>query len=85
MPRTATDYLVVASKGGDPKAPGWYFNLKKQPEIEINVGTNASSRDGADRRCPTTPTIRGCGRSSTRTTHNVYRGYQTRTDAADPG
>ena len=32
------DYLVVASKGGDPKAPGWYHNLKANPDIEINVG-----------------------------------------------
>lgn len=32
------DYLVVASKGGDPKAPGWYHNLKANPNIEINLG-----------------------------------------------
>ena len=46
-PRTTTlsyakdggDYLIVASKGGDPKAPGWYHNLKANPDIEINVGT----------------------------------------------
>jgi deazaflavin-dependent oxidoreductase (nitroreductase family) len=31
-------YLVVASKGGDPKAPGWYHNLKANPNVEINVG-----------------------------------------------
>lgn len=31
-------YLIVASKGGDPKAPGWYHNLKANPEVEINVG-----------------------------------------------
>jgi len=31
-------YLIVASKGGDPKSPGWYHNLKANPQIEINVG-----------------------------------------------
>jgi deazaflavin-dependent oxidoreductase (nitroreductase family) len=31
-------YLVVAPKGGDPKAPGWYHNLKANPNVEINVG-----------------------------------------------
>jgi deazaflavin-dependent oxidoreductase (nitroreductase family) len=36
--RDGNDYLVVASKGGDPKAPGWYHNLKANPNIEINVG-----------------------------------------------
>jgi deazaflavin-dependent oxidoreductase (nitroreductase family) len=28
----------VASKGGDPRSPGWYYNLKANPDIEINVG-----------------------------------------------
>ena len=31
-------YLVVASMGGAPKSPGWYFNLKADPQVEINVG-----------------------------------------------
>ncbi|MFV1363323.1 nitroreductase family deazaflavin-dependent oxidoreductase [Mycolicibacterium elephantis] len=36
--RDGDNYLVVASKGGDPKAPGWYHNLKANPNVEINVG-----------------------------------------------
>lgn len=36
--RDGGDYLIVASKGGDPKAPGWYHNLKADPNVEINVG-----------------------------------------------
>ena len=36
--REGDDYVVVASKGGDPKSPGWYHNLKANPDIEINVG-----------------------------------------------
>jgi F420H(2)-dependent quinone reductase len=36
--RDGGNYLVVASKGGDPKAPGWYHNLKANPDVEINVG-----------------------------------------------
>src|SRR5262245_25066774 len=36
--RDGDEYLVVASKGGDPKAPGWYHNLKANPNVEINVG-----------------------------------------------
>lgn len=36
--RDGDDYLVVASKGGEPTAPGWYHNLKKNPQVEINVG-----------------------------------------------
>jgi deazaflavin-dependent oxidoreductase (nitroreductase family) len=36
--RDGEDYLVVASKGGAPQAPGWYHNLKANPNVEINVG-----------------------------------------------
>lgn len=36
--RDGEDYLVVASMGGEPKAPGWYHNLKANPEVEMNVG-----------------------------------------------
>ncbi len=38
--RDGDDYLVVASKAGYPKAPGWYHNLKANPDVEINVGSN---------------------------------------------
>src|SRR5271166_1992785 len=51
QPRTTTlsyardgdDYLIVASKAGDPKSPGWYHNLKANPDIEINVGPKRSA------------------------------------------
>lgn len=36
--RDGDDYLVVASNGGSPRSPGWYHNLKADPNIEINVG-----------------------------------------------
>ena len=37
--RDGDAYLVVASNGGDRKAPGWYFNVKAEPMVEINVGS----------------------------------------------
>lgn len=36
--KDGADYLVVASFGGAPKAPGWYHNLLANPEVEIQVG-----------------------------------------------
>ena len=30
-------YVVVASKGGAPEHPGWYENLAKTPEVELQV------------------------------------------------
>ena len=30
--------LVLASNNGQAKAPGWYFNLKAHPDIEVRLG-----------------------------------------------
>jgi deazaflavin-dependent oxidoreductase (nitroreductase family) len=35
--RDGADYVLVASKGGYPKNPGWYDNLVANPECEIQV------------------------------------------------
>ncbi len=32
-------YAAVASKGGHPDHPEWYFNLKAHPEISLQDGT----------------------------------------------
>lgn len=46
--RDGQDYLVVASNAGSQKAPGWYYNVKANPRLEIGVGT---------KRLPVTATI----------------------------
>jgi len=30
-------YVIVASKGGAPEHPGWYKNLAKKPDVELQV------------------------------------------------
>jgi deazaflavin-dependent oxidoreductase (nitroreductase family) len=30
--------IVVASNGGSPKHPGWFFNLQAQPRAEVQIG-----------------------------------------------
>ncbi|MET8827212.1 nitroreductase family deazaflavin-dependent oxidoreductase [Streptomyces sp. NPDC004610] len=32
------DYAVVASLGGAPKNPVWYYNLKSEPRVELQDG-----------------------------------------------
>ena len=32
-------YVIVASNGGSPTHPGWYHNLKANPVVEVEVGT----------------------------------------------
>ena len=48
-------YVVVASKGGAPKHPGWYRNLVKQPQVEVQVldevfQAHARTATGEERR-----------------------------------
>ncbi|MET9216881.1 MULTISPECIES: nitroreductase family deazaflavin-dependent oxidoreductase [unclassified Nocardia] len=33
------EYAVVASLGGAPKHPVWYFNIKAEPHVELRDGT----------------------------------------------
>jgi deazaflavin-dependent oxidoreductase (nitroreductase family) len=45
---------VFASKAGAPTNPDWYYNLKSQPNVTIEVGTDtidvlASEATGAER------------------------------------
>jgi proline iminopeptidase len=30
-------YVIVASKGGAPEHPGWYRNIEKDPDVELQV------------------------------------------------
>ena len=30
-------YVIVASKGGAPEHPGWYRNIEKDPNVELQV------------------------------------------------
>lgn len=32
------DYVVVASNGGQDRSPGWYFNARAKPAVEIQIG-----------------------------------------------
>ena len=36
--RDGDDYLVVASKGGADEAPAWLFNLRANPDVEVQIG-----------------------------------------------
>ena len=48
-------WIVVASKGGAPANPGWYENLKVNPDVTIQVmaeeiPVRASTAEGEERR-----------------------------------
>ena len=38
------DYVVIASKGGAPKHPKWYGNIKANPVVEIEVAAASGTQ-----------------------------------------
>ena len=36
--RDGDNLVIIASKGGSPSHPGWYHNLKTNPEVTLEVG-----------------------------------------------
>ena len=81
--RDGGNYLVVASKGGDPKAPGWYHNLKANPNVEINVGPK---RFGVTARpvLPADPDYARLWQIVNKNNSNRYEAYQTKTSRPIP-
>jgi deazaflavin-dependent oxidoreductase (nitroreductase family) len=48
--RDGDDYIVVASKGGSPKHPTWFGNVKANPEVEVEVA-NGEATEKFKARC----------------------------------
>ena len=63
--RDGDDYLVVASKGGDPEGARLVSQPEGQSERRNQRRPKAIQCHGEAGDCRTTPTMRGCGRSST--------------------
>lgn len=52
--RSGDAYVVVASKGGDPRHPAWYTNLLDHPDVHVQVkgekfAARARVADGEER------------------------------------
>jgi deazaflavin-dependent oxidoreductase (nitroreductase family) len=48
-------FVVIASKGGAPTNPDWYHNLRANPEVTVEIGTEsfparASVQEGEERQ-----------------------------------
>ena len=81
--RDGDSYLIVASNGGDRRYPGWYHNLRKHPDCEINVG---SKRFGVTARPvgPDDSDYPRLWRIVNENNANRYSGYQNRTSRPIP-
>lgn len=74
-------FAVIASKGGDVRHPGWFHNLRANPEVEIQVGreripVRARVAEGDERRRLWT--------EANRINKGQYDDYQSRTDRVIP-
>ena len=73
-------YAVVASKGGAPSHPTWYYNLVTNPHVEL--------QDGAVKRDYEAVEVQGAERQEwwqrAVAVWPDYAGYQTRTDREIP-
>ena len=38
--REGDSYVIVASKGGNPKNPAWYHNLRANPDTTVQIGSD---------------------------------------------
>jgi deazaflavin-dependent oxidoreductase (nitroreductase family) len=78
--RDGDDFVIVASKGGHPSNPGWFYNLRANPDTTIQVGSKrrpvharVANPEERTRLWPKVVEIYG-----------GYAGYQKRTDREIP-
>lgn len=74
------EYAVVASKGGAPDHPAWYWNLDKNPHVELQDGAvkkDYTARELSDEE-------RGTWWKRSTDVWPAYDEYQTKTDRVIP-
>lgn len=74
------DVFIVASKGGNARHPGWYHNLRANPDTEVQIG---SERRPVHARVAT-PEERRLLWPKAVEVWRQYRDYQERTDREIP-
>lgn len=74
------DVVIVASKGGHPRNPAWYHNLRANPDTTVQIG---AARCAVGARVAT-PEERERLWPKAVATYAGYRGYQQRTDREIP-
>lgn len=81
--RDGEAFLVAASMGGSSRAPGWYYNLRADPDVEIQVGRQqvaVTARVVAS----TDPDYERLWDVVNGNNHDRYRGYQRLTTRPIP-
>ncbi len=74
------DVAIIASKGGYPKNPAWYYNLKANPETTIQVGREKRTVRARE----ATGEERDLLFAEAQRRYSGYRDYAARTDRTIP-
>jgi F420H(2)-dependent quinone reductase len=78
--RDGEDVMVVASKGGSPRHPAWFHNLRANPVTTVQIGRRripvTASVASADERSRLWPKVVAL--------YSGYEGYQKRTSREIP-
>jgi deazaflavin-dependent oxidoreductase (nitroreductase family) len=78
--RDGDDVVIVASKGGSPRHPAWFHNLRANPDTTVQVG----SRRTPVRARVATPAERSRLWPEVTNVYGGYEGYQQRTKREIP-
>ena len=78
--RDGDNLVIVASKGGHPRHPGWFHNLRVHPDTTVQVG---SRRRPVRARVATAAERKRLWPKAV-AAYSGYRGYQARTDREIP-
>lgn len=81
--RDGASYLIVASNGGADRPPGWYHNLRKHADCEINVGPKRFAVT-ARQVGPDDADYRRLWEIVNKNNADRYNGYQRRTSRPIP-
>ena len=81
--RDGDSYLIVASNAGFEHYPGWYHNLRKHPDCEINVGPKRFAVT-ARRVTPDDSDYDRMWQLVNKNNGNRYDGYQSHTSRRIP-
>jgi F420H(2)-dependent quinone reductase len=81
--RDGDSYLIVASNGGEDRYPGWYHNLRKQPDAEVNVGPKRFAVT-ARKITPDDADYSRLWQLVNKNNANRYNGYQSKTSRPIP-
>ena len=74
------DVVLVASKGGHPRNPAWFYNLRANPDTTVQIG---SERRPVRARVATQEERKRLWPLAVKT-YSGYAGYQKRTDREIP-